>query len=56
MFEKGAGQNDDTGGSITDLIIVAFGEFDHKFGDWVLDFHFFEDGGSIVGDGDLLIW
>lgn len=55
MFEEGASQNDNTCGPISDFIIVTFGEFNHKFGDWVLDFHLFEDGGSIVGDGDLLV-
>lgn len=56
LFEEGSSKNNNTGCAITNFIVLTFREFDKESGNGMLNFHFFNDGGSIIGDGDFLIW
>ncbi len=55
MFEQCSGQHHDPCGPISNFVVLALGQFHHKAGHGVLYFHFFDNGGTVVGDSDLLV-
>ena len=55
LLEECSSQHHDSGGPVSNLIILTLGELNEESGNWVLDLHFLHDGGSVVSDGDLLI-
>jgi hypothetical protein len=42
-------KDDDTGGSISDFLILRPRQLDHGLGSWVCDVDFTEDGMAVVG-------
>lgn len=52
-LEEFGGDDDDTGGSVTDFGVLKLGKFDENFGSWVFNFQLFQDCGTIIGDGDI---
>lgn len=55
LAEQGAGEDDDAGGAVADLIVLGLGELDEQLGDVVGDFHLGEDGGAVICDGDVAV-
>lgn len=55
LLQESTCEDDDTGSSVSYLVVLALGEFDQKFGDGVLYLHFLQNGGSIVSDSDILV-
>jgi len=49
-------EDNNTSCSITDLVILRSGQLDEEFGGLVMNFHLFQDGGTIIGDDDFTIW
>lgn len=45
-------QDGNSGSSITDLLILSFGDFDKDFSSWIIDMHRSENGGTIIGYSD----
>jgi hypothetical protein len=39
LFEEGSGEDDDTGRSIANFVVLGFGELNEEFGDLVFDLH-----------------
>jgi hypothetical protein len=56
LLKNGSGQYDNTCGSITNLIILRSRKFNKKSGSLMMDFHLFEDGGTIISDDDFTVW
>jgi len=56
LFEDSSSQNDNTGCSISDFIILRCRELDKKPGSLMMDFHLFKDSGSIIGYNNLTVW
>jgi hypothetical protein len=48
------GDEDNGGGTITDLLILLLGEVDKNLASGILDIEETENGGTIVGYGDIL--
>lgn len=55
LLKKSTSKDDDAGSAIAHFVILTLGKLDHQLGDGVLDFHFFDYGSSVVGDGDFLV-
>lgn len=49
-------EDGNSGGSITNFLILSFGDFDEDFGSRIIDMHGPEDSGSIIGDSDGLVF
>ena len=49
-------KDDDRCGTITDFLILSSCEFNHRFGSWMLDINFSEDGVTIVGKDNTAHW
>ena len=49
-------QHSDSGGSITNFLILSFGDFDQDFRGRIIDMHGPEDGSTIIGDSDGLVF
>jgi hypothetical protein len=57
QIQDGGGERtDNTGSSVSNLVVLALGELDEELCDLVLDLHLAEDRGTIVGDCDITIW
>ena len=62
LLQERAGENHDTGGAVTDLVVLRLGELHQQLGDVVRDLHFLQNGRAIVcycdvavrGDDDLV--
>jgi len=54
FLEELASHDGDSGGTITNLFVLGHGDVDEDFGGRVVDVDGFEDGGSIIGDSNLL--
>lgn len=52
-LEKLSSEDDDGGGTITDLSILDLGKFDEDLGGGVSDLKLLENGSTIVGDSDI---
>jgi len=50
-----SGNNDDRGGAITDLLILLLSQLDQNASSWMLHLQHVQNGGAVVGDGDILI-
>ena len=48
LLEEGASEHDDSGSTITDLIVLALGQLDEEAADRVHDFHALQDGCAVV--------
>ena len=48
-------RTDYTGGSITDLVVLRFGQLNEELCDLVLNLHLAEDRRAVVCDGDVSI-
>lgn len=55
LVKQSSGQNHNTGGSVSDLVILRPTELDQKSCNLVLNLHLAHDGGSVVGDGNVSI-
>jgi len=49
LLEKRAGHDDDAGGAIANLVVLAPRKFYHELRDLVVHVHLLEDGGAVVG-------
>jgi hypothetical protein len=47
-------QHSNSGGTITYLLVLGFGDIDQNFGGWVVDVHGAEDSSAIVRNVDML--
>lgn len=55
-FTQEFGSKDtDRGGTVSDFIILNFGDVDKDFGGGIVKVDRFEDGSTIVGDGDVTV-
>jgi hypothetical protein len=54
--EKLAGENSNSGGSVSDFFVLSFGDFDEDFGSRIIDMHGAENGGAIIGDSNGLVF
>lgn len=54
LFEECAGDDDDGGGAVTGGGVLRLGELDEHLGGGLEDLHLVEDGGTVVGDDDLV--
>ena len=54
-LEQSAGEDDDAGGAVTDLVVLRFRQFDEELCDLVFDLHLAHDGRAVVGDGDVAV-
>ena len=52
-LEKLSGEDDDRGGSITDLSVLDLGKFNENFGGWVCYFKLLENCGAIVCNNNI---
>jgi hypothetical protein len=52
-LEELSGENDNGGGSITDLSVLDLGEFAEDLGGGVSDLNLLKNGGAIIGDHDI---
>jgi hypothetical protein len=52
-LEEFGGHDDDRGGSVADFLVLELGKLDDDLGRRVLDVELAEDGGAVVGDGDV---
>ena len=55
LVKEGAGQNDDTSGTVTDLIVLRLGKLDEETSSLVLNLHLLNNGGTVVGDNHVAI-
>ena len=49
-------KDDNRCGTITDFFVLSSSEFNHRFGSWMLDIDFSEDGVTIVGKNNTSHW
>jgi len=56
LLKNGSSQYNNTSGSITNLIILRSRKLNKKFGSLMMDFHLFEDSGTIISDDDFTVW
>jgi hypothetical protein len=56
LFEKGTGKDNDTSGTISNLVILRFGKLYQKFCNVVRDLHLRQDSGAIIGHGNVTVW
>eukprot|EP00050_Salpingoeca_kvevrii_P010683 m.9769 g.9769 ORF g.9769 m.9769 type:complete len:527 (-) comp3015_c0_seq2:171-1751(-) len=54
-LKESASKDDDAGGAVTNLIVLALGKLDHELGNLVADIKVLEDSGAVVGDSDLAV-
>mmetsp|Transcript_57657 Transcript_57657/g.65792 ORF Transcript_57657/g.65792 Transcript_57657/m.65792 type:complete len:230 (+) Transcript_57657:1219-1908(+) len=54
FLQEGSGQQNDGGGSITDFLILRLGNVDQSFSSRVNNFQILHNGGTIIGDDNLL--
>jgi hypothetical protein len=53
-FAEELGSKDsDRGGSVSNFVVLDFGNIDEDFGSGVVEGDGFEDGGSVIGDYDF---
>jgi len=55
LLHQSPAEDNHSSGAVTDLVILGLGELDHEFRDLVINIHLFEDGCSVIGDGDVTI-
>ena len=55
LLEDGASENDNTGGSVTDLVVLRGAELGQETGSLVMNLHLLKDGCTIIGDDDLSV-
>jgi hypothetical protein len=55
LFEDSSSQDDNTGGTVTDLIVLRGGKLGQKFGGLMVNLHLLKDSGSIVSDDNLTV-
>ena len=55
LVEEGASKDDDTGGSITDLIVLRLGELDEETSSLVLNLHLLNDCGTVIGNDNITV-
>lgn len=55
LFKDSTGKNDDTSGTISDFVILGGRKFSQKFGGLMVDFHLFEDSGTVISDNNITI-
>jgi len=55
LLKDGSGQNNNTGGTVTDFVILRGGKLGQKFGGLMVNLHLLEDSGTIVSDDDLTV-
>ncbi len=55
LVKKGTGENDDTSGAVTDLIVLRLRELNEETSSLVLDLHLFKNCGTIVGNDNITI-
>lgn len=55
LVKKGTGENDDTSGAITDLVVLRLRELDKETSSLVLDLHLLNNGGTVVGNNNITI-
>lgn len=53
--EERSGQDDDTGRSVSDLLVLRLADLDEQLGDLVLNLHVLQDRGAVVGNGDVAV-
>jgi hypothetical protein len=56
LIEEGSGEHDDSGGSITDFVVLRLRELDEEASGLMLDFHLLNDGSTVVGNDNVTIW
>lgn len=55
LFQQGTADDNDRGGAIAGDDILRLGELDEHLGGGLCNTQLVEDGGTIVGDDDLLV-
>lgn len=50
LFKELSSEDYNSGGAVSNFVVLGLRELNEKFGGGVLDFHFFNDGGSVIGD------
>ncbi len=48
-------QDSNSGGSISDFLILSFRDFDKNFSSRVVDMHRPENSSAVIGDADILV-
>tara|TARA_B110000285_G_C15094348_1_gene601016 strand:- start:272 stop:667 length:396 start_codon:yes stop_codon:yes gene_type:complete len=56
LLKDGTSQNDNTGSSISDFVILGGRELNEESGGLMMDFHLLEDGSSIIGNDNFTVW
>jgi hypothetical protein len=49
LLEQAAGEHDDAGRAVADLVVLALGQLDQELADLVLDLHLLQDRRAVVG-------
>ena len=55
LVKKGAGENDDTSGAITDFVVLRLRELDEETSSLVLDLHLFNNGSTVISNDNITI-
>jgi hypothetical protein len=55
LFEKSTSHDNNSGSSITNFIVLTSGKLNHELGNLVVNVHLLQDGGAVVGDGDVAV-
>ncbi len=55
LLKKSPCEDHDSGSPVAHLVVLGLGEVDKEASGLMLDFHFLEDGGSIVGYDNLTV-
>lgn len=55
LAKKFSREDGDGRGAVSDFFVLGLGDIDEDLGGWVVDMHRAKDGGSVVGDSDVLV-
>ena len=55
LLEDGSSQDYNTGGTVTNFVILGSGKLSQESGSLMMDLHLFEDSGTIVSDNDFTV-
>ena len=55
LIKKGTSENNDTCGTVTNLVVLRLGKLDEKSGSLVLDLHLFNNCGTVIGYDNITI-